>query len=232
MTNEQFIQEIAVCAQNAYKIFGKPLPSVCIGMACVECAYGRAGSVKHHSYMGQKVGTGKTATRYWPGTFFTSKTKEEYTIGTHTVIQAAFRSYESMQQCILNYYELLNTRLYAKVQAGADYATQMKQIKACGYMTSSTEVNSVISIIKKYGLTKYDNVANLPSASAQEAKDVRYAVLLKSDMNVRAGAGTDNQVLFVLPKGMVIAVAQEKNGWGRIADIQGWISLSSKYVAR
>jgi peptidoglycan hydrolase-like protein with peptidoglycan-binding domain len=34
----------------------------------------------------------------------------------------------------------------------------MQQIKNCGYMTSSTEVNSVIQIILKYKLTQYDNV--------------------------------------------------------------------------
>jgi flagellum-specific peptidoglycan hydrolase FlgJ len=152
----QFIATIAPLAQKAYKSLGKVKPSVCIGMACVECGYGTAGSCRHHSYIGQKVGTGKTATKYWGGKFFTSKTSEEYTVGKHTVIKAAFRSYESMEQCVFNYYELLNTKLYARVKAEADYATQMQQIKACGYMTSSTEVNSVIKIIETYGLTKYD----------------------------------------------------------------------------
>lgn len=160
MANErqikQFIEEIAPCAQKAYKEVGKIYPSICIGMACVECAYGMAGSVKHHSYLGQKVGTGKTATKYWSGKFFTSKTKEEYTVGTHTTIRAAFRAYDDMQQCVLNYYELLNTKLYSRVMAGVSQAEQMKQIKQCGYMTSSTEVNSVLTIIDRYNLKQYD----------------------------------------------------------------------------
>ena len=88
----KFISEIAPCAQKAYAIIGKVLPSVCIGMACVESAYGTAGSVKYHSYLGQKVGTGKTAKKYWGGKFFKSKTKEEYTIGVHTTIVDAFRA--------------------------------------------------------------------------------------------------------------------------------------------
>lgn len=153
-----FIQEIAPCAQEGYRKLGKVLPSVCIGMACVESAYGTSSIMrKHNAFFGQKVGTGKTATKYWGGKFFTSKTKEEYTIGTHTVITSAFRAYDSMQQCVYNFYELLNTSLYKKVQAGVPYQTQMQQIKACGYMTSSTEVNSVITLIQKYGLTKYDD---------------------------------------------------------------------------
>ena len=158
-----FIEQIAPCAQNAYKILGKVKPSVCIGMACVECAYGTAGSVKYHSYLGHKVGTGKTALKYWDGTFFTAKTKEEYVVGQHSVIVDAFRSFKDMQQCVCNFYELLNTGLYSRVKADADYITQMKQIKACGYMTSSTEVNSVLTIIQKYNLTKYDFNSGTPN---------------------------------------------------------------------
>lgn len=169
MASEQqikaFIAEMAPCAQEAYKTIGKVLPSVCIGMACVESAYGTSQIMRNHNaFFGQKVGSGKTAKKYWGGKFFTSKTKEEYTVGTHTVITDAFRAYDSMLQCTLNYYELLNTGLYSRVTSGVDYATQMAQIKQCGYMTSSTEVNSVISLIKKYDLTQYDRwtAASIP----------------------------------------------------------------------
>lgn len=152
-----FIEEIAPCAQKAYKVLGKVKPSVCIAMACVESGYGSSSIMRrHNAYLGQKVGTGKTATKYWGGKFFTTRTSEEYTLGVHTVIKAAFRAYDSMEQCVFNYYELLNTKLYSRVLATSDYATQMKQIKAVGYMTSSTEVNSVLKIINTYGLTKYD----------------------------------------------------------------------------
>jgi hypothetical protein len=156
---KDFISKIAPCAVEAYRTLGKVLPSVCIGMACVESAYGTAGSVKYNSYLGQKVGTGKTATKYWDGTFFKSKTKEEYSIGVHTVITDAFRSYKSMQQCVLNYYELLNTKLYSRVFANVGYVQQMQQIKLCGYMTSSTEVNTVIKLIERYNLSEWDKKA-------------------------------------------------------------------------
>ena len=162
-TVANFIERIAPCAQYAYKLLGKVKPSVCIAMACVECGYGTAGSTKYHSYLGHKVGTGKTATKYWNGTFVNLKTTEEYTVGVHTTIVDAFRTYESMQQCVLNFYELLNTGLYSRVKAEADYITQMKQIKACNYMTSSKEVNSVLSIIQKYNLTKYDFNSGTPT---------------------------------------------------------------------
>ena len=171
-----FISRIAPCAQKAYKELGKIYPSICIGMACVESAYGTAGSCFHNSYLGQKVGTGKTATRYWGGKFFTSKTKEEYTVGVHTAINAAFRSYDSMEQCVFNYYELLNSKLYAGVRSGIPYTTQMQEIKNCGYMTSSTEVASVLNIVLKYRLTQYDNVDRPATGNPYQepTKNVRF----------------------------------------------------------
>lgn len=166
-----FIEMIAPLAQKAYRTLGKVKPSVCIGMACIESAYGTSQIMKkHNAYFGQKVGTGKTAVKYWSMKFFTSSTKEEYTLGQHTTIRAAFRAYDSAEQSVFNYYELLNTSLYAKVLATSDYREQMQQIKTCGYMTSSTEVNSVITIIEKYGLTKYDVMDNPYTLTADTIK--------------------------------------------------------------
>lgn len=182
MTNVEFIEQMAICAQTAYRVLGKVKPSVAIAMACVESAYGRAGSAKYNSYFGHKVGSGKTATKYWPGKFFTSKTKEEYTVGTHTIIQAAFRSYDSMQQCCFNFYELLNTSLYKKVLSTSSAEQQIEQIKACGYMTSSTEVNTVKQIISKYDLKKYDDIVDY--SGAVESTNV-YHTVVKGDTLIK-----------------------------------------------
>lgn len=177
MTNKEFIEKIAPIAQDAYRVIGKVKPSVCIAMACVECNYGRAGSVKYNSLLGHKVGSGKTATKYWSGKFFNSKTKEEYKIGEHTTITAAFRSYDSWVQCVFNFYELLNTSLYKKVLANEDYENQMKHIKECGYMTSSTEVDTVLKIIKSNNLTQYDDIIEYPSVLKEEPKELSYTVI-------------------------------------------------------
>ena len=121
-----FINEIAPLAQAAYKTLGKVLPSVCIGMACVESGFGWGTDgtrlmYKHNAILGYKVGSGKTATKYWSGKAYKATTKEEYQVGVHTVVPAeAFREYDSLAQCILNYYELLNTSLYKRVTANVD----------------------------------------------------------------------------------------------------------------
>ena len=177
-----FIQEIAPSAQKAYKELGKVLPSVCIGMAIVESGAGTSSIMrKYNAFLGHKVGSGKTATKYWGGKFFVARTREEYTVGTHTVIKDAFRAYDSTEQCIFNFYELLNTSLYNRVQSGVDYKTQMSQIKKCGYMTSSTEVDTVINRINKYDLTKYDNI----SVSVEKSYVVGKTYTTTSNLYVR-----------------------------------------------
>ena len=162
-----FIEKIAPLAQKAYKQFGKPLPSICIAMAAVECGWGMAGSCKYNSYLGQKVGTGKTATKYWGGNYFNAKTQEvvNQSTGQLVTIKDNFRTYDNVEQCIFNYYELLNTSLYSRVLAGSSYKDQMQQIKTCGYMTSVTEVNTCLSIIAQNNLTQYDNVVGVGCSS-------------------------------------------------------------------
>ena len=180
---KNFINEVAPCAQKAYRKLGKVYPSVCIGMACIESAYGTSTIMrKYNAFLGQKVGTGKTATAYWDGTFFKSKTKEEYSVGTHTVITDAFRSYKDMQQCVYNYYELLNSNVYKRVLANVPYNVQMEQIKLCGYMTSSTEVNSVLNLIRKYNLTRFDTVQAVDDYS-EILPEKKYPTLRKGDRN-------------------------------------------------
>lgn len=178
-----FIKEIAPHAVKAYKELGKVYPSICIAMAIVESAAGTSRVMReHNAFFGQKVGSGKTAIKYWSGMFFTSKTSEEYKVGEHTIIKAAFRAYESMEQSVFNYYELLNSKTYSKVLAGVGYEEQMRQIKTCGYMTSSTEVNSVLSLIRKYELTKYDLEAGAGEAdpgqgAGQSESEVDYTMI-------------------------------------------------------
>lgn len=179
-----FIAEIAPCAQKAYKELGKVYPSICIAMACVESAYGTSKIMRmHNAFLGHKVGSGKTALKYWNGKSFSAKTKEEYQIGVHTVIKDSFRAFDSMEQCVFNYYELLNSKGYARVIAGVPYTEQMQQIKLCGYMTSSTEVNTVLSIISRYDLTKYD-----AGESAQVPLHIQKRRLLKKTLPFMQGS--------------------------------------------
>lgn len=51
-----------------------------------------------------------------------------------------------------------------------------------------------------------------------------------SSLNVRTGPDTTNAHLRTLPKGTVKKVVAKSNGWGKLANDEGWISLDSKFV--
>jgi flagellum-specific peptidoglycan hydrolase FlgJ len=167
----KFINEIAPLARSAYRLMGKVKPSVCCGVACCESSYGTAKLMRvHQSYFGMKPS--KSARKYWSGRCYDAKTKEEYIIGTHTTILSSFRAYGSMQESVLNFYELLTTvKRYEIINAKATYRKQMEQIKMAGYMTSSTEVETVIRIIEKHGLMRFDSNAKTLSDVVKEVKD-------------------------------------------------------------
>lgn len=75
--------------------------------------------------------------------------------------------------------------------------------------------------------------AGTADANSEGKKVTQYAAVVNAEvLNVRTGAGTGNAVFktgstdFKLPKGMVISIEEEKNGWGKLTGIKGWVSLS------
>lgn len=211
-----FIEKIAPLAQKAYKQFGKPLPSICIAMAAVECKWGLAGSCKYNSYLGQKVGTGKTATKNWSGNYFNSRTQEvvNQSTGQLVTIRDNFRAYDSVEQCIFNYYELLNTSLYKRVLAGSSYEDQMKQIKTCGYMTSVTEVNSCLSIIRQNDLTRYDGSPVADAGASKPTYIVGKIYTLQDNMYVRESADGKKKPFSKLTADAKKHAKQDSEGYG------------------
>lgn len=77
-----------------------------------------------------------------------------------------------------------------------------------------------------FGHPKYD----------EESKTVSYAAIVnvKSELNVRKSPNGEmvkvNGHDFQLPPGLVVAICEEKSGWGRLSDMQGWVSL--QYLQR
>lgn len=63
----------------------------------------------------------------------------------------------------------------------------------------------------------------LPTTHAFEAYNVR--VIAKSGLNIRKGAGTSFSKIGALSYGSIVKVSKVSNGWGYIANKNGWISL-------
>lgn len=78
-----------------------------------------------------------------------------------------------------------------------------------------------------YGIPAYGTEKFEPYAAIVNIRDTP-----DNYLSVRTGPGTTFKKYqvggdaFKLPRGMMVAIVEEKNGWGRLSDISGWVSLS------
>ena len=165
-----FIEMIApIAVRQAEKHGNKIYPSVCIGQACNESAFGTSPKMKAaNAVFGIKVGKAKyhfgTA---WKDKAYSTKTKEFYN-GQHQSITDLFRAYDSIEDATEDYFDMLCTASRYKSALNApDYKTCIRAI-APSYATAEANnhsySNSIISIIEKYNLTRYDPEQKNPYA--------------------------------------------------------------------
>lgn len=215
-----FIQQIGPIVQKLAQINGYKYPSAIIAQACIESAYGASTlSAKYHNYFGIKWyrGCGRNAVNM--------NTKEEYTPGVLSSVNAGFMVGTSLEDGVSMYFEFIarNSR-YKNLKQATSSRNYLELIKADGYATSSTYVANTYAVVTKYDLTKFD--------SHIEPTPVSYAgIVSASALNVRTGPSTTSDIMqvgghnFVLPSGLTIAIEAELGGWGKLASIPGWVSL-------
>lgn len=158
-----FIERMAPIAVTQAKKHGnKIFPSVCIAQACCESAYGTTQRmIKANAVFGIKVG--KAAYHFgkaWKDLSYNSKTKEVVK-GKYEEIRDDFRAYASLEDATEDYFDLLCTASrYKKALNAKDYKACIRAI-APSYATAEQDnckySKTIISIIEKYGLTKYDS---------------------------------------------------------------------------
>ncbi len=148
---KNFINKIAPLIQAEAKKRGYKICSTVIAQAIIESGITSVLAVKYHNYFGMKCGSS------WKGKSVNLRTKEEYSVGTLTSIRDNFRAYDSMTEGVAGYYDFISTKRYANLKTAGDYCTYAEYLKKDGYATSSTYVNTLISTVRKYDLTKYDN---------------------------------------------------------------------------
>lgn len=158
----EFIEKIAPLAQEKARGRDKwSLPSVCIAQCCCESAYGTAPKmIRANAILGIKVGKGKVHFgKAWKDKAYSTRTKECYDGKTYVNIMDMFRAYDRIADAIEDYYDMLSAcSRYKGCVNQSDPIKCITAIKSGGYATSPTYINTIMSIIDKYGLTKYDDV--------------------------------------------------------------------------
>ncbi len=159
---DEFIKKVAPIAQAKAEGRDKwSLPSVCIAQCCCESAYGTSPKMmRANAILGIKVGKSKvhfgTA---WKDKAYSTLTKECYDGKTYVNITDMFRAYDNIDDAIEDYYDMLAAcSRYRNCLNQTDARNCITAIKNGGYATSPTYINTIMNIIKKYNLTRYDSV--------------------------------------------------------------------------
>ena len=148
---QRFIEDIAKHVQKYAKAYGILVHSPIIAQAILESGWGESKlASKYHNYFGMKCGT------TWKGKSVNMETKEEYTPGTLTTIKDNFRVYDSMEEGVKGYFEFIQKPRYKNLKGVTDPKKYLQLIKADGYATDSSYVESTYRLVTQYELTEYD----------------------------------------------------------------------------
>lgn len=146
-----FIEHIAPIIQREGFSRGYSIVSTTISQAIIEGACGTSKLARdYHNHFGLKCGS------KWRGKSVNMKTKEEYTPGTLTDIRDNFRAYDTDIEGVEGYYDFISTSRYANLRDAKTARQFAEYLKADGYATSSSYVNTLCNTVAKYGLERYD----------------------------------------------------------------------------
>ena len=147
---KEFIAKIAPIIQGEARQRGYLVCSPIIAQACIESGFDTSLlSYKYHNYFGLKCGSS------WKGRSVNLKTKEEVN-STLISIRDNFRVYPDMVTGINGYFDFISTKRYANLKTADNPEEYLKRIKADGYATSSSYVNTCMNCVRKYDLEKWD----------------------------------------------------------------------------
>ena len=163
---KEFIARIAPIIQEEAKARGYKLCSPIIAQACIESAFDTSLlAYKFHNYFGMKCGSA------WKGKSVNLKTKEEVN-STLVSIRDNFRVFSSMEEGVKGYFIFISTKRYENLKTAETPEEYLKRIKADGYATSSSYVNTNMNCIRKYDLEKWDWATNSVKSIDEIAKEV------------------------------------------------------------
>ncbi len=159
---EQFIKQIASYVIKYAPQYGIMVYSPIIAQAILESAKGTSNKVKvvvdgkiewRHNYFGLKWRNNRCAIS---NEYFEEWTAEQLKDGTYQSIVSKFCKFNSMEDCVIGYFQWTNIPNYANLKGVTDPKTYLENIKTDKYATSLNYVDDVMAVIKKYNLTQYD----------------------------------------------------------------------------
>ena len=238
-SEKDYIEQIVPYAQEAQKTFGY-LASVLIAQACQENGYGLDNDclvlMEANNILGMKreLLNDTWQSDYWDGSYIVKPTPEWYN-GKLTYINDAFRKYQSIRDCIMDYCQFMRdakldngSYKYRDVLGITDPAELIKQVRERGYCTDPTYDYSIMKIIRKHNLTQYDikkgedemgalniNRDYITTHNTNSTNDPKYIVIHNTD-NERKGADAKAHAVGLYNGDM------ENMSWHYVVDDHSW----------
>ena len=151
-----FLEMIVPLVQKEAKERGYKVCSPIIAQFCVESAYGTSKLAKvWFNFGGLKCGSS------WKGKSVNLATKEEYN-SQLVSIRDNFRVYDSVEDGVKGYFDFINTNRYSNLRTADTCEEYLRRIKADGYCTSSSYVNTCMSVVNRFDLKQYDSYVTKP----------------------------------------------------------------------
>ena len=145
-----FVNSLIKGAVKAYKKYGV-LPSLTLAQAICESGWGESSlSANYNNFFGIKAGTD------WKGKTVVMNTGEQNPDGSTYRVNATFRAYDDLEGSIEDHAKLLTNDRYKPVIASKNYKEACRTVRECGYATSLSYTDTLISIIEHNGLDQWD----------------------------------------------------------------------------
>ena len=162
MTKQQFIETIAksakvVCKERGY---GYAQYATCCAQACCESGYGQSAIMANaNAFFGIKATKSWVNAAKYGGRVYNAKTRECYDGATYTSITACFRAYNSLDDSVRDYFDLIECKRYNASLQASTVKDCIKIIHEGGYATSPTYQNTICNFYNEIKQT-IDNVWN------------------------------------------------------------------------
>ena len=154
-----FIEEIA-----SYVIKHAPQYNICvhspiIAQAILESASGTSElATKANNYFGLKYNQAQPDRCPTAIGYYVKNGSEQNEDGSYTTNTMYWQKFRNMEDCVIGYFDFINTSRYANLKGVANPKTYLELIKADGYATSLKYVDNLMRVIESYNLTQYDGV--------------------------------------------------------------------------
>lgn len=155
MNKAQFIDKIAQYVQKYAPQYGISVCSPIIAQAILESASGTSElAVNAHNYFGLKYRKGRCKTCVG---VYHKVGSEQNADGSYKSSAMEWCKFSDMENGVIGYFDFTNISNYKNLKGITDPQKYLETIKADGYATSLKYVPNLMSVIKTYNLTKYDN---------------------------------------------------------------------------